>query len=101
MSGPPSGKFTSAGAAQSDHRELQLLADVHDLAAHGVVTSPADAPPRMLFTDNVSNAERLWGVASESKYTKDAFHRAVVQGDVGATNPMPIARIVASSMRAP
>ncbi|MBY0111895.1 MAG: glucosidase [Phycisphaerales bacterium] len=50
----------------------------------------ADAPPRLLFTDNVSNAERLWGVASESKYTKDAFHRAVVQGEAGATNPMPM-----------
>jgi hypothetical protein len=41
----------------------------------------------MLFTDNVSNAERLWGFASASKYVKDAFHRRVVGGEGGACNP--------------
>lgn len=43
--------------------------------------------PRLLFTDNVSNQERLWGVASESRYRKDAFHRRVVNGDTDAVNP--------------
>ncbi|HSN30027.1 MAG TPA: glucosidase [Kofleriaceae bacterium] len=41
----------------------------------------------MLFTDNVTNAERLYGFPSTSKYTKDAFHRRVVEGEGGACNP--------------
>ena len=41
----------------------------------------------MLFTDNVTNAERLWGSKSSSEYTKDAFHRRVVEGEGRACNP--------------
>ena len=41
------------------------------------------APPdgRALFTDNETNAERLYGTASASRYVKDAFHRHVVDGE--------------------
>ena len=41
-----------------------------------------------LFTDNETNALRVFGPGSESlsKYVKDAFHEAVVRG-VNATNP--------------
>ena len=41
----------------------------------------------LLFTDNDSNAQRLWGLPSESPYVKDAFHRRVVNGDTEAVNP--------------
>jgi hypothetical protein len=47
----------------------------------------ADEPDELLFTDNVTNAERLWGYASASKYTKDAFHRRVIEGEGAAVNP--------------
>jgi hypothetical protein len=43
--------------------------------------------PQMLFTDNESNNERLWGVANRTPYVKDAFHEAVVHGRAEATNP--------------
>ncbi|HEU4728159.1 MAG TPA: glucosidase [Kofleriaceae bacterium] len=43
--------------------------------------------PELLFTDNETNAERLWGTPSASPYTKDAFHRRVIDGDVRAVNP--------------
>jgi len=49
-----------------------------------------EAEPELLFTDNVSNAEKLWRVPSASKYTKDAFHRRVVGGEGGACNPAGI-----------
>ena len=33
-----------------------------------------------LFTDNVTNTERLYGVPNQRPYVKDAFHRYVVDG---------------------
>ncbi len=45
----------------------------------------ADAQP--LFTDNDSNAERLWG-GKTSHCSKDAFHDRVVHGKLDATNAL-------------
>ncbi|MFT3766589.1 MAG: glucosidase [Minicystis sp.] len=41
----------------------------------------------LLFTNNESNAERLWGTKSRSPYVKDAFHERVIRGDEGRVNP--------------
>jgi hypothetical protein len=46
-----------------------------------------DGHPDWLFTDNESNSERLWNSPSVTPYTKDAFHRRVVEGDTHAVNP--------------
>ncbi len=46
-----------------------------------------DGTPELLFTENESNAQRLWGTASASPFTKDAFHRYVVNAESGAVNP--------------
>jgi Glycosyl hydrolase family 63 C-terminal domain len=40
-----------------------------------------------LFTDNETNAKRLYGVPNATPYCKDAFHRAIVNGEQGAVNP--------------
>jgi hypothetical protein len=45
-----------------------------------------DAPP-LLFTENESNTERLWGWRGAERYTKDAFHRYLVNGEKDAVNP--------------
>ena len=45
-----------------------------------------DAPP-LLFTENESNTERLWGWRGAEPYTKDAFHRYITQGEKDAVNP--------------
>ncbi len=42
------------------------------------------------FTENESNAERLWGQPGPSPYVKDAFHRYVVSGETTAVNPAKI-----------
>ena len=44
------------------------------------------APCESLFTENESNAERLWGHPNAQPYVKDAFHRRVVEGDLTAVN---------------
>jgi Glycosyl hydrolase family 63 C-terminal domain len=49
-----------------------------------------EVPPeaRLLFTDNETNAQRVFGFPrSLSKWTKDGFHRAIVEGDMSAVNP--------------
>ena len=47
----------------------------------------ADGPDELLFTENESNAERLWGVASATPHAKDAFCDAIVRGRSGAVSP--------------
>jgi hypothetical protein len=42
---------------------------------------------KLLFTENESNAEQLWGVPNASPYVKDAFHRCLIDGDASAVNP--------------
>jgi hypothetical protein len=46
-----------------------------------------DGSPALLFTENDTNTQRLFGYDSGARYTKDAFHRAVVDGEAGAVNP--------------
>ena len=41
----------------------------------------------ILFTENESNANRLWGQPNSSPYVKDAFHSYLVAGDREAVNP--------------
>ena len=47
----------------------------------------AQADGRTLFTDNETNAQRLYGLPSVYRYTKDAFHRSIVNGEHDAVNP--------------
>jgi hypothetical protein len=56
----------------------------HDLGSYRLL---CDGEPDLLFTENESNAERLWGQPSASPYVKDAFHRYVVDGRTDAVNP--------------
>src|SRR5260221_1921034 len=43
--------------------------------------------PELLFTENETNTERLFGAKSASEYTKDAFHAYVVGGQSTRVNP--------------
>lgn len=46
-----------------------------------------DATPNVLFTENETNTERLYGQPNASPYVKDAFHNFVVNGKPDAVNP--------------
>ena len=46
-----------------------------------------DAAPELLFTENESNAQQLWGQPNASPWVKDAFHQYVISGNTGAVNP--------------
>src|SRR5882724_3546216 len=71
------------------HAESASLVDVShpELGEYEISFEPSPALHELLFTESETNAERVFGVASVSPYTKDAFHRRVVNGELGATNP--------------
>ena len=59
-------------------------------AAHphlGEVTLQCEGATELLFTENESNANRLWGRPNPSPYVKDAFHEYVIAGKKDAVNP--------------
>jgi hypothetical protein len=41
----------------------------------------------LLFTNNETNSERLWGVPNHTPYVKDAFDNYIVMGKIDAVNP--------------
>ncbi len=66
---------TSVTAHHPEFDEMQLCFDLADGAA-----------PELLFTENETNAKRLFGSVSVAPHTKDAFHDYVVAKDVQAVN---------------
>ncbi|MGH9658200.1 MAG: MGH1-like glycoside hydrolase domain-containing protein, partial [Bryobacteraceae bacterium] len=46
-----------------------------------------EGSPELLFTDNETNYERLYGASNASPYVKDGIHDYVVEGREGAVNP--------------
>jgi hypothetical protein len=69
------------------------------LAANSLAPSPYPLPhdggegrvrgtaPHFLFTENETNAARLFGAVNGSAYAKDAFHEYFVNGRTDAVNP--------------
>ena len=60
------------------------------LASHrtlGERTLQCEGNPDLLFTENESNVNRLWGQSNPSPYVKDAFHEYVVSGKQEAVSP--------------
>ena len=80
---PPKPELVAMPRAQGDS-----LAAVSATQAHlGRFWLYFDGPDDVLFTENETNAARLFGSKNASPYVKDAFHRAIVDGEKGATNP--------------
>ncbi len=73
-----------AGAAQNVrlvHAQHQDLGDCW-LACEGT--------PELLFTENETNNERLWGVGNRTQFVKDGIHETVVNGAKGKVNPQGV-----------
>jgi hypothetical protein len=52
----------------------------------GDYTLSCEDAPELLFTENETNAERLWGQPNATPHVKDAFHRYVIAGERDAVN---------------
>ena len=71
----PSLRASAPGVIHVSHHEL------------GEYQLYCDGDPELLFTENESNASRLWGQPNASPYVKDAFHAYVISGHRDAINP--------------
>ena len=49
-----------------------------------------DPSAKLLFTENETNTERIFGQPNASPYVKDAFHNYLVHGNTEAVNPAEI-----------
>jgi len=67
------------GALACFHPELGRLRMELAPGPHGA--------PELLFTENETNTERLYGAPNKSAFVKDAFHERVVHGREDAVNP--------------
>jgi hypothetical protein len=76
----PSLREVAPGRVRADHATLES----HVLAA---APGPDGRAPDLLFTENETNAARLFGFPNASPYVKDAFHEYVVHGRTDAVNP--------------
>ena len=61
-----------------------VIANHWQLGEHILYCADAD---ELLFTENETNTERLYGVSPATPYVKDAFHSYVVDGHKTAVNP--------------
>jgi hypothetical protein len=71
----PSLREAAPGTIHASHPEL------------GEYWLHCDGKPELLFTENESNAHKLWGQLNASPYVKDAFHEYIVAGHREAVNP--------------
>ena len=53
----------------------------------GSFTLRTNAHAEWLFTENETNAQRLWGASNASPHVKDAFHGRVIEGRTELVNP--------------
>ncbi len=57
------------------------------LGEYWLACQHAEHEPQLLFTENESNAQRLWGVPNRTSFVKDGINDAVVNGAPGTVNP--------------
>jgi len=85
------GKKPSIGASG----ENRMKSKHHSLGDRYILLSPSpgvgpsgeDVQPKLLFTENDTNVELLYGGKNDQPYVKDAFHRHIVDGEKEAVNP--------------
>jgi Mannosylglycerate hydrolase MGH1-like glycoside hydrolase domain len=64
---------------------VRAVAASHPVLGEFVLSCEGDVP--LLFTENETNHERLFGQPNESAHVKDGINDCVVQGNQGAVNP--------------
>ncbi len=67
-----------SGAIEATHPEL------------GTLTFHCEGSPDLLFTENETNRDRVFGVPNTNPFVKDGFHRYVVEAETSAVNPSQI-----------
>ncbi len=81
--GPAERGSVSLIADDTDADPLDNLPFLYRLGPRLLV---CDADGVALFTDNETNTQQLYGATNGARFTKDAFHRAIVNGEADAVN---------------
>lgn len=85
------------GTLQQAPAGLSLVRAAHQaLGEYWLMCERVEEMPALLFTENESNAERLWGMPSRAPFVKDGINDAVVRGAKGAVNPKGVGTRVAA-----
>jgi hypothetical protein len=77
----------------SDRPELREVAAGLLQAQHATLGEywlACDGAPELLFTENETNTQRLWGVQNRTPYVKDGINAAIVDGQLEAVNPQRV-----------
>jgi hypothetical protein len=75
ISAAPSLRLDGANVVRAEHPTL------------GSYRFAFDAEAEVLFTENETNAQRLWGIPNPTSFVKDAFHDYVISRRREAVNP--------------
>jgi Mannosylglycerate hydrolase MGH1-like glycoside hydrolase domain len=80
-----------------DNRKPSLEERIHEASETDVVEAShhtlgtyalyCERAHNLLFTENESNLERLWGVSNQNRFVKDSINDAVVQDAIDLVNP--------------
>jgi hypothetical protein len=70
-------------AAAGDAARLVMTSSAH-VGSYRLACADA---PSLLFTENETNTQRLWGVPNRTPFVKDGIHETIVHGSTGTTNP--------------
>ena len=79
---PPRPRLAADGPARVVAEHGTLGRFVLDVEA-----GPGGLAPALLFTENDTNTERLFGTPNARPWVKDAFHARIVSGNEAAVNP--------------
>ena len=80
---------SSSSKPQIAREEEHLLSARHSTLGKFVLTfpdGPEEQAPLVLFTENESNHERLFGAPNPTPYVKDAFHEFLIHGRAEAAS---------------
>jgi mannosylglycerate hydrolase MGH1-like protein len=69
---------------QQTDTAASLIAEHEDLGTYRLYM---EKPAELLFTENDTNTQRLYGTANAQPYVKDAFHTYLIDGRRDAVNP--------------
>ncbi len=70
------------GSSQGDRVVAELS---HPALGHRFLY--AEGEPQLLFTENETNQEAVWGTPNKTPYVKDSFHRYLIHGDKDSVHP--------------
>lgn len=82
-----------ANADRSEQQDRLIRANHHKLGEYWLA---CQGTPDLLFTENETNAQRLWGAQNRTSFVKDGIHETVVNRAQGKVNPQQAGTKVAA-----